>query len=272
MNRTTHLQAHASNDDEHRFAKAFELGRKSWPHIHLSLAEFRQHLETLKVEEVLRADELYLSTACALKKPSAVESLLQHYTPALLRASRRLGLTDEGAKDLVQLTFQTVLEVKPAQRSVISNYQGRGSLAGWLKTILVRCHRPRPQERTLDAADDHRLLESDTELQLLRSRYGKKVRQSLRDAILALDIEERRLLRQHHIDGVSIDELSRLMKVHRATAARRVARIREKLLEHMREALREQLKVGPNTLDSIMRATRADLSSSLVQALETKER
>ncbi|MFY0535383.1 hypothetical protein [Nannocystis pusilla] len=51
-----------------------------------------------------------------------------------------------------------------------------------------------------------------------------------------LDEQARNLLRQHLLDGLSIDQIAGLQRVHRATAARRLVRVREDLAQRTRAA------------------------------------
>jgi RNA polymerase sigma-70 factor, ECF subfamily len=78
-------------------------------------------------------------------------------------------------------------------------------------------------------------------------------------------------LRQHALDGLSIDRLAALHKVHRATAARWVEAARTAALEHTRLALGRRLRVGPDELESVMRLVRSQLDITLPALLRQGE-
>ena len=49
--------------------------------------------------------------------------------------------------------------------------------------------------------------------------------------------EQRSLLRLHYVDGLTMDQLSRLYKTPRSTVARHVAAVREDILKEMHRVL-----------------------------------
>src|SRR5438128_2172894 len=81
----------------------------------------------------------------------------------------------------------------------------------------------------------------DPELGRLKEHYAADFRLAVRGGIAALGRRERTLLRQHFIDGVSLDQLAVLHRVHRATIARWIAQARRTLLELIRASLSQRL-------------------------------
>jgi RNA polymerase sigma-70 factor (ECF subfamily) len=71
-------------------------------------------------------------------------------------------------------------------------------------------------------------------------------------------------LRQHYVDGLTIDELGKLYRMHRSTAARLVVRARGLVLEATRAQMMSRLEVHSQDLDSIMRMIRSQLDISLL--------
>ncbi len=69
--------------------------------------------------------------------------------------------------------------------------------------------------------------------------------------------------RLHHLDGLTIDELSALKRVHRSTIARRIARCCELLATNTHARLVERLGLPPSQVDSVMRLVRSQLELSL---------
>jgi RNA polymerase sigma-70 factor (ECF subfamily) len=69
------------------------------------------------------------------------------------------------------------------------------------------------------------------------------------------------------VDGLSIDALGEIYGVHRATAARWIAKIREDLLARTREAFSARAKVGRAEFESLLRLARSQLDVSLRRVL-----
>jgi RNA polymerase sigma-70 factor (ECF subfamily) len=103
----------------------------------------------------------------------------------------------------------------------------------------------------------------DPELGFLKRHYRADFKAALEAAICALEPGQRALLREHFLEGLSIDELGRRHNVHRSTAARWVVRGREALLEGMRAQLMRRLSVSAPELDSLMGLMRSQLDVSL---------
>ena len=75
------------------------------------------------------------------------------------------------------------------------------------------------------------------------------------------------MLRQHALDGLSIDQLAALHGVHRATAARQVHSARDAVLAGTRRELVRRLRLSPRELASMMRLIHSQLDLSLPRVL-----
>src|SRR6185436_8511874 len=87
--------------------------------------------------------------------------------------------------------------------------------------------RPTAGDDALFDAVAHGIVPSQS---LMKDVYRKSFKQAFEEALAALSIHDRLLLRQHFLDGLSIDRMAALHDVHRATAARWIAKLVEKLL------------------------------------------
>jgi RNA polymerase sigma-70 factor (ECF subfamily) len=81
-----------------------------------------------------------------LRQPEAEaawERFVDLYTPLLYYwATRRAGLTQDDAADLVQDVLTTLIQKLPD-----FNYQPDGSFRGWLRAVLLNTYRKRKQKR-----------------------------------------------------------------------------------------------------------------------------
>jgi RNA polymerase sigma-70 factor (ECF subfamily) len=101
------------------------------------------------------------------------------------------------------------------------------------------------------------------ELAVLRERYRDQVRLAFATALRGLEPRQRTLLRQYHIDRLTIDQLASLHRVNRSTTARWVAAARSATLELTREHLSRSAGIAPGEVDSIIRLVRSQLDLSL---------
>jgi RNA polymerase sigma-70 factor, ECF subfamily len=132
--------------------------------------------------------------------------------------------------------------------------------------LLPRLH------RDAGAGDDelaHRVgAEDDPEVGYLKHLYRREFKQALHAAVDTLDDHERLLLRQHALDGLSVDQLARLHGVHRATAARWVGAVRDTVLARTHRELIRRLGLSRGELASIMRLIQSQLDVSLPRILQ----
>ena len=156
----------------------------------------------------------------------------------------------------------------------IADYAGRGDLGAWLRSVTVRtalkslrqARRDRPVDADLDALAAPG---ASPELALLRASCAADFRAALAEALAALSARDRTLLRQHFVDNLTIDELAPVYGVHRATAARWLARLRAEVLGQTRDALARRLGPAAPELTSVLRLIDSQLDLSLSRLLRT---
>jgi RNA polymerase sigma-70 factor (ECF subfamily) len=102
----------------------------------------------------------------------------------------------------------------------------------------------------------------DPELALIKRRYAAAFAAAFRATLAGLERDARNVLRLHHVDGLSIEEVAASYGVSRATAARWLARARAQIVEEVRGRLEERLGgsvPSPNALLSLIQS-QLDLS------------
>jgi RNA polymerase sigma-70 factor (ECF subfamily) len=154
----------------------------------------------------------------------------------------------------------------------LAQYAGRAPLGAWLRVVAARLASRAAADEREQPADD-RVLEqlaaagAGPELAYIKAAYRPALARAFVDALAALSLHERLLLRQQTIDGLGIDAIGRLHRVHRATAARWVARARDKLLAGTRGRLGEALGLPAGELDEVIGLVRSQLEVSLRRLL-----
>ena len=122
----------------------FELSRESFATI---LCEVGQKYATPASTEPeirifflsLRVDELALARACAQGNNSAWEIFLTRYRQKLYLSALRIAREDSAAHELADTLYADLYgtNTRDGKRvSKLASYTGRGSLEGWLRTVL----------------------------------------------------------------------------------------------------------------------------------------
>ncbi|NVB82749.1 MAG: hypothetical protein HOV81_30510 [Kofleriaceae bacterium] len=256
---------------QHRAAAA------AWPTFQLSLDRYRAHLaqrvadrageDAAHVVRTMPAADLYLAAACSDGDAAALAAFRDVHVPALRQALGKLALPDATIDETVQrvLVMIFVGDGGPPQ---IAGYAGRGTLRSWVRTIGVRTGRRLAGVEHDSARGDDELAElpaavGDPELEMLRARYREEVKRAFAAAFAELADRERNVLRQYHIDGLTIDQLAALYQVNRATTARWVAGARQALVARTRDQLVGRFGIAPAEVDSIIRLVRSQLDVSV---------
>ena len=249
----------------------------AWPGVTLAAHVFRAHVESVLGPaagvaqlEALRphAAELYLARACAAGDPRALAILDERYIGGIAGHLRRFDDADLAEEALQQLR-QRLLMATGDQPPRILQYAGGGSLLGWLKVAALRqaVDLQRRRRRAPDAGasgDLDELLDArDPELEYLKDRYREDFRAAVHGAVTALGAQERNILRLYAIDGLNIEQIGALFKVHRATVARWIAASRDRLRQETSRRLQATLQVTSTEVESLLRMLDSDLAASL---------
>lgn len=216
----------------------------------------------------VQVGDLFVAFASRRGDTVALARFEREYIAALdgviARVDRSEGFVDE-VKQRVRLKLLVADDGEPPR---LAHYTGRGALQAWLRVVAVReaLSLVRAQRRGAVVADDELLAleaaDSGPETSLLKQRWRAEFVAAFQAALGEIEPAERNLLRLHYLHGLSIDELGKLLGIHRSSAARRIVRTRENLLAATRRSLLLRVAVGRQEFDQLMAlvASRLDLS------------
>lgn len=222
-----------------------------------------------------RAGDLYVAAACAAGDPAAIAHV-DAGLPAIVRPSlARLGLPASDDDEIVQRVRVALLASDREGARGIAGYSGRGELRAYIRAVAVKLALKRLERETGPSVDNDALeLVADPQdspsLRLLKERCRGDLRAAFATAFGDLSARERTLLRQHYLDGLSIDVLGPLHRVHRATCARWIEAARNKVLRGVRRHLQAVLDLGAADLDSAIELVRSQLDLSLSRHLASQ--
>ena len=262
-------------------ARLVDEARAAWPGIQLDPEGFGAHLAArLRADlapadalAALRVGDLLVAWAALAGDPVALRAFDDAYLGRLAPALRRVRLDD----DLIEETLQGLrsrLLLSDGRRAKLHEYAGHGDLLRWLRVVAVRdglelLGRRRKQptslpDELLAAMPDEG---TDAELGYLRDEYGEHVRRAFAEAVGALAEDERRLLRYHVVEGMTIDQIALMLDVHRATVARQIERARAHVGTLTRKHLQRQLGLDPFELTSLLRVIDSQIDLSIARLL-----
>jgi len=212
-----------------------EVGQK-----HFTAASSEVEIRTFFLS--LRVEELALARACAQGNNSAWEIFLTRFREKLYSAALRIAREDSAARDLADTLYADLYGTGTRQGervSKLSSYTGRGSLEGWLRTVLAQEYVNRYRRtRRLVSLDE----EAEDGAQFHAPEPPAAVPSDLRlesatdEALANLSGEDRTILSAYFLDERTLAEIARMLGVHESTISRKV--------DKLTKALRKQILAG----------------------------
>ena len=222
----------------------------------------------------LRIDELALARACAAGNNPAWEIFLTRFREKLYLSALRIAREDSAARDLADTLYADLYgtNTREGKRvSKLASYTGRGSLEGWLRTVLAQeyVNRYRRTKRLVSleeeseegvqfrAPDAEPVPETDTRLA-----------ESTDEVLASLPSEDRMVLSAYYLDGRTLAEIARMLRVHESTISRKIDKLAKFLRKQILGALSRRgmsRRQAEEALDVDVRDLQVDIRRSLAQ-------
>ena len=186
----------------------------------------------------LKLEELALARACAAGHDSAWQAFLTRFREKLYDIARGITKEDSSARDLADSLYADLYGTseKDGRRvSRLNFYMGRGSLEGWLRTVLAQefVNRYRKTKRlvSLEEQAEEGVQFSAAPSSQPSSPLDSRLGAALDEALGLLSGEDRLVLASYYLDDRTLTEIGRMVGVHESTISRRL----EKLLKGLRK-------------------------------------
>jgi RNA polymerase sigma-70 factor (ECF subfamily) len=190
----------------------------------------------------LRVDELVLARACAAGHDSAWDTFVVRYREKLYQAALRIAREDSAARELADTLYADLYgtSLRDGHRvSKLASYTGRGSLEGWLRTVLAQefVNRYRRTKRliSLDEESEEGVQFRAPEPEPLPAA-DDRLSNATDEALASLPAEERAILSSYYLDDRTLAEIARMLGVHESTISRK--------LDKLAKSLRKQILAG----------------------------
>ncbi len=225
----------------------------------------------------LRVEELALARACAAGNNSAWELFLTRYREKLYLSALRIAREDSAARELADSLYADLYgtTTREGQRiSKLASYNGRGSLEGWLRTVLAQeyVNRYRRTKRlvSLDeeseegaqfrAPDPEEVSSGELEVTTLEVATD--------EALASLSVEDRVILSSYYLDERTLAEIARMLGVHESTISRKIDKLAKSLRKQILAGMMRRgmaRRQAEEALEVDVRDLQVDIRRSLTQ-------
>jgi RNA polymerase sigma-70 factor (ECF subfamily) len=191
----------------------------------------------------LRVEELALARACAAGNEKAWEIFLTQFREKLYDSAAAIAHDDATARELADSLYADLYgtTTREGRRvSKLASYTGRGSLQGWLRTVLAQefVNRYRAQRRNVSLEEQEEAgAQFAAPAAAATEETDPRVPAATDAALAALPPEQRYVLAAYFLDGRTLAEIARALGVHESTISRKL----EKIVTGLRKGIREGL-------------------------------
>jgi RNA polymerase sigma-70 factor (ECF subfamily) len=253
----------------------------------LSLAQFLQFVtavvtkyaarapeaDQLQLIEKLRIEELVLARACSLGNDAAWDTFLTRFRASLYESAYRIAGNDATGREIADELYADLYGVPNSAGRRVSKldyYMGRGSLEGWLRTVLAQHHIDRCRSYSKNVSLEEQVeagASFPAPAEPATAPPDPRLAAALTQTLDELAPEDRFLLASYYLDQCTLAQLARTLHVHESTMSRRLDRITARLQKHVLKRLRASglsaRQCDDLLADTDVRDLTLDLSSDL---------
>lgn len=271
-------EAEDSPDLSERLQEKWRIGQDEHPDVTLSQEAFaralgeRRSAREFLLDEVFSGD-FFLAVAALAGDRVALRTFEEAGIRPLYAALRRGGAVDDVTEEVVRTVRESMFLGTPRRPPKLAIYTGQVPLLAWLRVVAQRelLTFLRKQKREVPTADMEELgrvfAQRNPELAAFERVDKTRFEGALQAAMKTLEDDERRILHWHLKEKIGIDDIAPRLGVHRATAARMLARVRKRLFDGVRADLRKTHRMGSASIDSLCAHMAADLDLTLSRIL-----
>jgi RNA polymerase sigma-70 factor (ECF subfamily) len=227
----------------------------------------RPESDQLQLLEKLQIDELILARACSAGNNAAWDFFLTRFRASLYESAYRIAGNDVTGREIADELYADLYGMPNNDGRRVSKldyYMGRGSLEGWLRTVLAQHHidRCRSYAKTVSLEEQIESGASFPAADPVTIAPDPRLAAALNHTLEELDAEDRFLLASYYLDQHTLAQLAHTLHVHESTMSRRLDRIttllHKRVVKHLRasglstqqcDELLEELDVRDLTID-----------------------
>jgi RNA polymerase sigma-70 factor (ECF subfamily) len=248
-------------------------GRAAWPKLAITDVSFMEHLavhaKSRAALDALHADDLYLACGLLQGDRAALTYFEERFMARVPDYVLRVRVGREVVDEVQQKLREQLLMADGERAPRIAEYSGKGALGGWLRVTAVRTalNHVRAVRPTEELGDDAVSLSADPELAYVKEHAHGLFTDAFERVLAGLEANDRTILRLHYIEGLTMDQLARLYQTPRSTIARRVADVRSQILVATEALLRDERRLSPSAIVSVIERGRSRLEVTITRLL-----
>lgn len=222
----------------------------------------------------LRCEELMLARACAAGNERAWQEFVSRYQPKMRAMALHITRDAVHASELADSLFAELYGMSTREgvrHSKLVFYTGRGSLEGWLRTVMSQefINRYRKQKRnvSLDEQAEEGVQFTAPDPEPMPSA-DPRLEAATDQALAELSSEDRYVLAAYFLDSRTLADIARTLGLHESSISRRLDRLAGALRKRILACLRERgmsHAQATEALETDVRDLQVDIRSRLAQ-------
>src|SRR5882757_6580436 len=214
------------------------------------LQERAESSEAATFFKSLKVEELALARGCAAGLERAWEVFLTRYREKLFEMALSIARDGATARELADSLYADLYGVNSRGERVskLASYTGRGSLEGWLRTVLAQefVNRYRKHRRTTsldEEVEQGRQFAAQPQeaaapnAGLADPQIDPRLDQSITLVLDSLTSEDRYVLASYFLDGRTLAEVARTLGLHESTISRKLNKLAKSLRKQILASL-----------------------------------
>jgi RNA polymerase sigma-70 factor, ECF subfamily len=269
--------------------KTFERCQRRFPAVRLSIEAFQSRVDEILSLKMLPAgsaeraeafakihhEDLYLAIACAHNDRVAWEHFADDCLPLLRKFAAQACSSAVEGEDLAQEIIAKLLNDKKR----LAGYNGRGSLANWLRVAVAhaavdRFRRAKKQTSLEELQENGNPavladpVRHDDE-EALDSRWGPIISAIANECLGKLPARNRLLLCLYYLQSVPLKNIGRRFGISEATAYRWLDRMRREIKKRVERELRKKHGLRSSEMESLWKWISASSFAQSVRGSST---
>jgi len=184
----------------------------------------------------LHLEELVIARSCAAGNERAWEDFFLRYREKIYHSALAITKEESRAHELANSIYAELYGTGGRQgqrKSKLLYYSGRGSLEGWLRTVLAQQHvnRYRSEGNKTVSLDEE--AEAGKQFAAVNApptlEVDPRLNTATDQALAAISPEERCLLAYYFLDGLTLARIASILGVHESTISRKLEKLVKKI-------------------------------------------
>jgi RNA polymerase sigma-70 factor (ECF subfamily) len=227
----------------------------------------------------LRIEDLVLARACALGNERAWEIFLTRFRAKLYDIAGYIARETSAARELADGLYGDLYGTvsRDGERvSKLASYTGRGSLEGWLRTVMAQefINKYRRQRKLVSLEEEEEAgTQFETKYQEPVSNVDPRLEEATGEALAAFADDDRFVLASYYLDRRTLADIARTLRVHESTISRKLDKLAKALRKHILNALAQKgmsRRQAEEALDADVRDLHLNIRKHLTQKSETE--